>query len=330
MRLLVAGLGLIGERHAAAVLAHEGAELACVVDPDAGRRTLFDVPGYDSLDAVDVAVDGAILATPSGLHADHAVTALRRGWPCIVEKPIAGDRAGARRIVEASEATGLPVLTGHHRRYHGSVRRLRDLIGEGAIGRPVAATAFWAMKKPDPYFQVAWRQGADGSPVMLNMVHEVDLLRFLLGEVTDVSALGGQPVRRAGRIENGVISMKFENGCVASLTFADTAPSPWGFEAGTGENPNIGTTGQDYLWIAGTLGAVSFPSLTVWGGAADWGQAATPTLHKVAATDALTGQLDHFLAVIEGRESPLIDAVDASRTLDVVLKVEEMLAEGMR
>jgi len=299
--------------------------LACVVDPDAGRRAEYDVPGFASLDEVDVSVDGAILATPTGLHADMAVAALGRGWPCLVEKPIASDMAGAQRIVDASRTTGLPVLTGHHRRYHASVQRLRALIAGGAVGQVVAGSALWAMKKPDDYFQVGWRQGADGSPVMLNMVHEVDLLRFLLGEVAEVTALGAQPVRHAGRVESGVISMLFASGVVASLTFADTAASPWGFEAGTGENPNIGTTGQDCLWIAGTTGAVSFPSLTVWGGAADWGQAVVSVSHGVAATDALRGQLDHFIAVIDGA-APLIDAEDASRTLEVVLRVQAALA----
>ncbi len=324
-RLAVAGLGLVGARHAAAVLAHPSARLAATVDPMAERRAAFDAPGFADIAEIDVALDGIILATPSALHADHAEAALARGWPCLVEKPIASDSAGADRIVAASAAAGLPVLTGHHRRYHGSVRALRDMIGAGAIGRPVAATAIWAMKKPDPYFQVPWRAGPDGSPVRINMVHEVDLLRFLLGEVEAVAALGAQPVRRAGRVESGAIALRFQNGCTASLVFADTGLSPWGFEAGTGENPNIGTTGQDYLFIAGTGGAVSFPSLTVWGGAADWGQAVAPTTHRVEVTDALAGQLDHFLDVIAGREAPLIDAVDARHTLDVILRIEAAL-----
>lgn len=325
MRLALAGLGLIGARHARTILHHSGADLAAVIDPDAARRAQFDAPGFANLDAVDVAVDGVILATPTALHADHVEQALHRGWPVLVEKPIADDMTGARRIADAARASGLPVLTGHHRRYHASVRHLRDLIGQGAIGRPVAASALWAMKKPDPYFDVPWRRGVDGSPVTINMVHEIDLLRFLLGEVVQVNAIGTAPVRKAGRVESGVISLLFQNGCSAALTFADTTPSPWGFEAATGENPNIGKTGQDCLWIAGTAGAISFPSLTHWGGAADWGQAATPTANPVASTDALHAQLDHFIEVIAGRAAPLIDAEDATRSLEIVSQVEIML-----
>jgi len=61
----------------------------------------------------------------------------------------------------------------------------------------------------------------------------------------------------------------------------DTAPSPWGFEAATGENPNIGTTNQDMMWITGTQGGISFPSLTQWSGV-DWGQAVQRVAVEVA------------------------------------------------
>ncbi len=323
----MAGLGLIGARHARAVQAHPGAELACVVEPDPKLRAGFDVPGFASLDDVDVDVDGAILATPSQLHADHAEAALARGWPCLVEKPIEVSLDAADRIVAASGRTGLPVLTGHHRRYHASVLHLREMLAQGAIGRPVIASAIWAAKKPDDYFRGNWRAGAAGSPVMINTVHDIDLLRFLLGEVTGTYAGGAEPVRGAGRVESGVVTLGFESGAMASIAFADTCPSPWGFEAGTGENPNIGATGQDCLWIAGTEGGVAFPSLTLWGGARDWGEAARPARTEVGKTDALAAQLDHFLDVLDGAP-PLIDAADARRTLAVTLEVERQVSRA--
>jgi len=322
-RIAVAGLGLIGSRHAAAVLAHPGAVLAAVIDPDAGLRALYDAPGFAALEDVDVPLDGVILATPSHMHADHACAALARGWPCIVEKPLASDLAGADRIVAAQAASGLAVLTGHHRRHHASVQALREMVQGGAIGRPVMATCLWAMRKPDPYF-TTWRQGSEGSPVMLNMVHDIDILRFVLGDVAQVQALGGANLRGAARVESGILSLRFHSGAVASIAFADTTPSPWGFEAGTGENPNIATTAQDMLHIAGTAGAVSFPSLTLWRGAADWSQAPFAERQTAEKTDALTAQLTHFLSVLDGAK-PLIDAADARETLAVTLAAETAL-----
>ncbi|WP_226780242.1 Gfo/Idh/MocA family protein [Oceaniglobus trochenteri] len=325
-RIGVVGLGLIGARHAQAVLAHDGAALACVVDPDAALRARFDVPGFAALADVDLPLDGVILATPTALHADQACLALGRGWPVIVEKPLAGDLAGADRIVAAQASTGLPVLTGHHRRHRADVQALRALVQGGAIGRPVTASCLWAMKKPDTYFQTAWRQGREGSPVMLNLVHDIDVLRFVLGDVTGVQAMAGASLRGAtARSESGAVMLRFDSGAVASIAFADTTPSPWGFEAGTGENPNIATTGQDMLFIAGTGGAVSFPSLTLWRGAADWGEPPMAQRHDAGPSDTLGAQLTHFLAVIDGAP-PLIDAADARATLATTLAVETALA----
>ena len=323
-RILVAGLGLIGSRHVQAILDHPGAVLAGVVDPDASLRAGYDAPGFARLVDVDVEVDGAILATPSAMHADHAEICLARGWPCLIEKPIEVDLAGADRIVAASAASNLPVLTGHHRRYHASVLRLREIVQSGAIGQPVLATGIWAYRKPDDYFVGNWRAGASGSPVMINMVHDIDLLRFVIGEVAEIAAMGAQPIRGAGRVESGVISLRFENGALGSMSFADSAPSPWGFESATRENPNIGATGQDCLWISCSKGAVSFPSLTVWSGSSDWSQAPTPQRQEVPQTHALTAQLTHFLDVLNGA-TPLIDANDARRTLAVTLEVETQI-----
>ncbi len=81
---------------------------------------------------------------------------------------------------------------------------------------------------------------------MINLVHDIDLLRHLLGEVTSVAAVGSTAIRNATRIESGVAALQFASGAAASIAFADTTPSPWGFEAGTGENPNIADDGPGH------------------------------------------------------------------------------------
>ena len=109
-----------------------------------------------------------------------------------------------------------------------------------------------------------------------------------------------------------------------TIAFADTTPSPWSFEAGTGENPNIGTTGQDFLHVAGTGGALSFPSLTLWSGAADWSEAARPETLAAETSVPLVRQLEHFAEVIAGRTAPVVDAASARETLRVILEIEAL------
>jgi predicted dehydrogenase len=283
-----------------------------------------DVERFADIADVPGGVDGAIIATPTGLHAEHGIAAAERGWHVLIEKPVAADVEGAQALKAALSNAGVRSLVGHHRRYHSNVQRLRSVLAEGAIGTPVTASVIWAMRKPDNYFDGNWRT-AGGSPVMINLVHDIDILRFVLGEVSDIACLAGAPLRGGGRIESGAVALRFERGATATISFADTAPSPWGFEAATGENPNIGTTHQDMMWITGTQGGISFPSLTQWSGV-DWGQAAKRLPVEVAVNGVvpLAAQLDHFLDVIGGAV-PLIDVADATRTLQVALDIETQL-----
>jgi predicted dehydrogenase len=325
-RLLVIGGGLIGIRHVAEVQAHERCRLVGLVDPDPGIDAGAEVRRFADLADVDAAVDGAIIATPTGLHAAHGIAAAARGWHLLIEKPVAADMEGAEALQNAVAQAGIGSLVGHHRRYHAPVRQLRALLADGVIGTPVTASVIWAMRKPDSYFEGNWRT-ADGSPVLINLVHDIDILRFVLGEIDAIACLPGKPLRGADRIESGAVALRFACGATATISFADTAPSPWGFEAATGENPNIGTTGQDMMWIAGTAGGVSFPSMTLWRGE-DWGRAAKVEKLEAAVNtqSPLAAQLDHFIDVIDGAD-PLIDVADGARTLRAALEIEARLAD---
>lgn len=307
---------------------HPEIDLVGVIDPAPDVRASFPVAGFADMDDVDVAANGIIIATPTDLHADHAEGAAKRGWHMLIEKPIASSVEQADRIIDAANQAGVNVLVGHHRRYHPQVQKLKALLDEDRIGALVLASMIWSMKKPDAYFNVPWRAGREGSPVMINLVHEIDLLRHLFGDPVHVSGFGSDKLRNQNRIESGVVTLGFADGLAVSLVFADTTPSPWGFEAGIGENPNIGTTGQDMLRIMGTKGAISFPSLTVWDGAENWSQPAQPSVVSCGAGIPLVSQIEHFCKVIAGQVAPMIDARDGRQTLLTTLAIETALEAG--
>lgn len=323
-RILVVGGGLIGIRHVQAVQDHPACELVGLADPD--MTINIDVPRYKAMSAAKSAgVDGVIIATPTHLHAEHGAQAAALGWHMLIEKPVAGRLKDAQTLAQTLNHSQIRSLVGHHRRYHASVQQLRSLIADGAIGQVVNVSVLWAMRKPDAYFNGNWRT-AGGSPVMINLVHDIDLMRFCIGEITQTAALCGAPLRGTDRIESGAVALAFENGATGTISFADTAPSPWGFEAATGENPNIGTTQQDMMWITGTQGAISFPSMTLWRGT-DWSTPAQIAPLTPAANTAtpLEAQLTHFVEVMDGA-APLIDVADATRTLAVAEQIEAQLA----
>ncbi len=320
-RLVVAGAGAIGIRHLKHIVEHPDLHLAAIVDPVEANRAVADAPGFSNIRDVTVEADGIVIATPTQNHEDTFAEAARRGWSALVEKPVAHDLAAADRMIATAKAAGVHILTGHHRRFHPRVLALRDLIAK-KIGTPVLASAIWAVKKPEGYFDVGWRGGADGAPVRMNVSHEIDLLQFLFGAVTDVTGLGANPVRQTSRVESGGVVMRFESGLVATIAFADTTPSPWGFEHGTGENPNIATTGENSLRVIGAEGSVEFPSLRLWTGAKDWSEAPTPSDTTAPDGTPLIRQLDHFARVIAGDEAPINDGAMGRRTLELTLAVE--------
>jgi predicted dehydrogenase len=318
---------LIGARHIQAVQDHPECTLAGIVDPvqvDAGGT-----PVFKDIQDVSVQVDGVIIATPTGLHAEHGLQAATRGWHMLIEKPVTATLQEAAMLSAAARKHNVRCLVGHHRRYHPSIDVLRDAVQSGKIGTPVTSTLIWAMRKHDSYFDADWRR-AGGSPVMINLVHDIDLLRFVFGEVTDIAALGSDAHRKGGRIESGGALLRFTSGLCATISFADTAPSPWGFEAGTAENPNIAATGQDMWWITGTQGGIAFPSLTVWGGAKDWSEPAQSHVLKATPTTPLIVQLTHFTQVIAGTAKPIIDVDDAAKTLKVTRDLEDLLARDIQ
>lgn len=324
-RILVTGGGLIGARHVRAVQAHPGAQLVGLVDPSPNIPTPPGVTRFADMAEVTAPVDGVILATPNQMHAAHGIHAAQRGWHMLIEKPVTDTLEDADALAAAIAKAGVRSLVGHHRRYHDSLEQLQRMLKGGAIGTPVTATLIWAMKKPDDYFQGNWRT-THGSPVMINLIHDIDLLRALMGEVTATAALPGKRLRGTPRTESGSVALQFDTGATATISFADTTPSPWGFEAGTGENPHIGTTGQDMLFITGTRGAVSYPSLTLWGHASDWSEPAeiVQPAQRHDPPDPLTRQLTHFLDVIDGA-TPRIPVASARQSLATALEIERQL-----
>ena len=302
-----------------------------IIDPHPGIGDALCVPQSGTLSAVDMDLDGVIVATPTALHAQNALEAVSRGLPAMVEKPVTSTAEEAAALTEVSQKAGVPILVAHHRRHHAKVARLRALLDSGRLGKVVSVSALWHMRKPADYFDAEWRAGSAGSPVLINLVHDLDLMRFLFGEIDMIAGAGRAVHRKEDRVESGGLVVSFKDGPVATMTFGDMTPSPWGFEAGTGENPNIAATGQDMMWIMGTDAAASFPSLTVWSGTPDWVTAPFAERMGGATKDEQTPparQLDHFCDVITGVAQPLCSPLDGMASLQAALEAETCLARS--
>jgi predicted dehydrogenase len=301
-------------------------ELTAVVEPVAGRRNeLIDLgfPAVASVDDVPKHTKGAVIATPTQDHGNSAQTALDRGWAVLVEKPVTGTIGEGKALCEAAERLGLPVFTGHHRRCHPFSIAARDRLQD--IGDIVSVQGLWSMRKHDRYYDVDWRRRAGAGPILTNLSHEIDLLRFFAGEIESVCAMVSNTARGLDVEDTASLSFRFENNTLGSFLISDAGASPWSFEAATGENPDLAFSGQDALRIIGTQGALSFPSLKQWRGngkdATDWRSELIKTEGpSFAKVDPLLAQVERFTHVVNGGQDDLLaTGRDGLKTLEATL-----------
>jgi predicted dehydrogenase len=335
VKLAVLGAGMIGTRHIEHVLATQEAQLAAIVDPAPAAKDLAaakNAPWHPSLTALLAAgrPDGVICATPNQMHVAHGLEAIDAGVPALIEKPIADDVASAQRLVDAAERAGVPILVGHHRRHNPLIRKAKAIIDSGRLGKIIAVHgACWFMK-PDEYFDAAWRRQKGAGPVFLNLIHDVDLLRHLCGEIAAVQALESSRARRHDVEDTAVILLRFASGALGAITVSDTIVAPWSWELTTGENPAYPHTDQSCYQIGGTHGSLSVPKLETWFNPAKrgWWEPMHSESVSVTREDPLRLQVRHFCRVIRGEEPPLVSGREGLNTLKVIAAVKEAARTG--
>lgn len=335
-KIAVAGVGLIGKRHAQ-ILSDKAinGELAAVVDPSSVAKAYaksVNVPYFSSLQALfaQQQPDGIVIATPNQLHVEHGLQCIAHHCPILVEKPVASSSEDASRLVQAAREAGVSVLVGHHRRYNPIIQQAKRVIDTGQIGRVTAINGTCWFSKPEEYFAPEWRRRAGAGPIMINSVHDVDLFRYLCGEIVSVQARSSN-VRRGFVVEDTVVALlEFGSGVLGTFTLSDTVASPWSWEITSGENAEFSHSGSSCYLIGGTEGSLSLPDLTIWrhkeGG--HWKDPIHSESIEAGSADPLHAQIEHFLSVVEGREQPLVSAEEGLRSLRVVEAIRHSALSG--
>jgi predicted dehydrogenase len=325
VRIGVVGAGFMGRQHIDFIRALPGAIVAAVADP-AAVEGAFACPSYQSatamLDTEDL--DAVVIATTNALHVNTAVECLEAGVAVLLEKPVAADYAQSIRLVDAVARLQGRLLVGHHRRHHPAIARARAAINDGEIGEVVAVSGLWSARKEDAYFtDTPWHREQGAGVMLINVVHDLDLLRHLCGEVAEIQAMQSSSARGLQVEDTVSLNLRFGSGAVGSFLASDAGVSPWGWDQSTEETlafpflPN----GVAYR-LVGTRGALSVPNLAKYSYdpsvSADWHSPLSRTYLPVAPRGSFQAQLEHFLAVARGESAPLVSAEDASRTLALV------------
>jgi len=228
LRIGLVGSGLIGCAHAlglqALIQSHTiDAELAAAYDVEEHRASsLAAASGADAVGSLDEVVDrcdAVWVCTPTAFHREAAEAVVTKGRALFLEKPMATDLAGAEAL--ATAAGGIPAQVGLVLRSWPTFRMLRDVIASGELGPPMAA-AF----RDDQYFPIqglypsSWRADATlagGGCLIEHSIHDLDILRFCLGEAVEISARTANHAGHDGIEDVAAVSVRFESGATADL-----------------------------------------------------------------------------------------------------------------
>ena len=337
LSIALIGAGSMGRQHLQHLRAIPSLRLCAIVDPMESAAELaaqWDVPWFAELDELlaQGSAQAVIVANPNAAHVTTALRCIDAGLPVLLEKPVGVSLDEVRELVMVSERTGVPVLVGHHRRHNPLIRKARQLLSDGALGRVVTVTALWQLHKPDAYFDIAWRREPGAGMLLTNLIHDLDLLRHLCGEVEQVQAITSNAVRGFANEDSAVVLLRFASGALGTLTGSDAVAAPWSWELTSAENPVYPVQAdQPCYLLAGTQGALSIPQLRQWSYAepgAGWHQPLLSQSLVHGDEQALHQQLLHFVDVARGAVSPLVSAADAGRTLALYDAICRAAASG--
>ena len=334
----VIGAGLIGRKHLKKIAEHPDYTLAGIADVnkdtvEAQYPTARVFADYLAL-LSETRPQAVIIASPNQVHADIGIECARRGIDILIEKPVTDTLEAAGRLIVEARRTGIKTLVGHHRRHHDQVQRLRALLSDGSIGALVGVSAIWAVYKPDEYFKIApWRTEPGGGPVLINLIHELDFLRFTAGEIVAVTALSSNRQRHFHVEDTAAALLEFESGAIGTIIASDSAVSPWSVEQGVGKSVEFPFSGQSPYRFMGSHGSLEFPTLVRWSqadGVRTWNEPVMSQRLFATTIDPYVAQLDHFRDVIRGTAPSMQTVEDGARTLIATLAITEAGKAGTR
>jgi len=328
-RLIVVGPGLMGLKHIELIVKSARCELAAIVTPerevfnDIGER--LNVPMFHNLDAclTSVAPSGVIISSPNEFHYDQAHLCIEREIPVLIEKPITSNYADAMRLVDLVARREAKVIVGHHRAHSPLMATAKAAIEDGRLGRLVAIQGSAIFYKPPEYFDAGpWRREVGGGPILINLIHEIGIMRTLCGEISAVQAIASNRLRQFPVEDTVAISLQFRNGALGTFLLSDVGASPRSWEQTSRENPVYPTyPDEDCYSITGTLGSLDFPTMRLKSHPApqapSWHAPFTEEVIPVVRQDPLERQLDNFLDVILGVAAPVVTAFDGAQNVRV-------------
>ncbi len=322
-QFLVIGCGSIGKRHIKN-LRELGITDIVAFDVRADRRSdvtsTFGIETVETLDAAwERRPDVTLITAPTSLHAPVALQAARRHCHLFIEKPLSNSWTGVEQLLAVIKQNSLVTLVGCNMRFHPGLMTIKNLLDRQALGRIIAARVEVGQYLPDWHPWEDYRQSYSarrdlGGGVILDAIHEIDYIRWLLGEVAGATCLAGKlSSLEIDTEDTAAILLRFESGAVGEvhLDYVQRVYSRTCQIIG-----EEGTIHWDY-----TAGQVRWYSP----------RAKDPKIFENPAgwesNRMYLDEMKHYLGCLAGEEEPAADVFEAARVLQIALAAKQSAAE---
>ena len=323
--LLVVGCGSIGRRHLGTLASLGATRLAGVdVREDRLEEARTEVPGligYRSLDEAlaEEAPGAALICTPTAMHVEAVELFVERSVPMLIEKPLSNRLEGIADLEKRIRDAGIIAMVAYSMRFHPAIKTLKGLVEDGSLGEVIWARAECGQYLPDwhpweDYRHWYMSQDSLGGGATLDLSHEFDYLRWMLGDVESVVA----------RVANtGQLEIDTDDTCDAILEFG----------RGRSAQVHLDLLQRAYRRTVSLVGSLGTAHWT-WGEGeiktfdAENGWSSTPV--DDSSKDYFVDEMRHFMDCLEGRAQPLVSFEEGRRSLEVALAAKRSSRTGAR
>ena len=323
VRIGILGTGNISGTHARAASEVANVEVAACWGRDMSKAKSFAAQhggaAYDDLERFleHPGLDVIVVGTPSGMHATHGIAAARHGKHVLVEKPLDISTARVDALIDACDRAGVTLGVIFQDRSVPELQWLRRAIADKALGEITLASASVRWYRPPEYYAgSSWRGTVkmDGGGALINQgVHTVDLLLWLLGDVTRVAAATRTTLHAIEVEDTAVACLEFASGAVGTLEVTTAAPPgfPRRLEI-SGTKGSVVVEGDRLSKVELATPAPGQPLSTELNANAS---ASSPVVKDVRGHRRV---IEDFLTAIRTGSAPLCDGRDGRRSVALV------------
>lgn len=322
MRILVIGCGSIGERHIRNLKDFPVGE---IIAHDIDQRRLLaigkkhEIKTYTSLGrALSQNVDAALVCTPPSTHISIARKVINCRAHVFIEKPLSHSLKGVDELIDRARRKNLTIMVGYNFRFHPGVTLTKRLIDKGEVGKILSARAEVGQYLPD------WRPWQDyrrsytarkklGGGIILDGSHELDYMRWFLGEVKEVFCFAGKLSRLEVDTEDTAeILLKFKSGAIAGIHL-DFVRRDYSRNCEI-----IGEAGSIVWSYPDGLVKVYFARKKRW------------RIFKTSGdpNEMYVREARHFIKCVQGKEKPLVNGREGKKAIEIALAAKKSAKEG--